>query len=262
MSNIAGKTYAMNVVTPIPRYQRWVNRAIFLAVQLKRFAWVLKGLKTLSLIHYARWAIVAPHQWPRLEEEQPKETLKYSYMLFFSNFNGSWEQYIDSFHKTIPNGLNIVWWRNVGFPGSVPLAPFHRYINQNQLWTSHYYSAYPLASSNDVKSADTLYDALVEFSDITDQREGSETAENFLERFDALLLDVQHHISPMQPTPIVSLAHQAVENRARLEVQREQSAPTIKQLAKTRTKKTTQALVKRLAKPKARRKEQGDDTHG
>ena len=95
MSNIAGKAYAMNVITPIRWYMIWLNRLVFIIAA--RIPATLKGLKTLSLIHYARWVIIPRHKFPRLDKCQPKEDLNYSYMLFFSNFNGSWDQYVDSF---------------------------------------------------------------------------------------------------------------------------------------------------------------------
>ena len=113
MSNIAGKAYAMNVVTPIRWYTAWLNRLLFWAAQLPVGKKSLNGLITLSLIHYARWAIVKPGQFPRLDSSQPKENLKYTYMFFLSNFNGSWTQYVDSFHMSIPSGLNLFWAKNV-----------------------------------------------------------------------------------------------------------------------------------------------------
>lgn len=209
MSNIAGKAYAMNVVTPIKWYTAWINRVIFWAAQLPILSSSLNGLITLSLIHYARWTIVKPSQFPRLDGSQPKEDIKYTYMFFFSNFNGSWEQYVDSFHMAIPSGLNLFWKMNVQYPGSVPLKPFHDYITYNQVWTNHYYNAYPLAASNDVKAAKVIKSELLDFIDNT---KGS-TADDFQKSYNKLLNGLQAHISMMDHTPIVSLAAEEVEKR-------------------------------------------------
>jgi len=208
MSNIAGKAYAMNVVTPAKWYTVWANKLIFWFVQLPGGAEYLKGLQTLSLIHYARWAIVSPTEFPHVAESQPKEKLKYSYMFFFSNFNGSWNQYVDSFHTSIPDGLNLFWFRNVKYPKSVPLQPFHAYINYNQVWTNHYYNAYPIASSNDVKAAQHLAKELRRFQD-----KNYDNPQAFQQAYNQLLLNVQADISIMEPTPIVSLSAEAVANR-------------------------------------------------
>lgn len=213
MSNIAGKVYAMNVCTPIKWYMAFINRFIFWLAQTPLLSSRLDGLITLSLIHYARWAIISPSQFPRLDKSQPKETIKYNYMLFFSNFNGSWAQYVDSFHMSIPAGLNLFWFKNVKYPGSVPLQPFHSYIGFNQIWTNHYYTAYPMAASNDVKAAQRIKADLIDF--IKDSQGLS--AGDFRQKYEAMIKARQNDISLMKRTPIVSLAAAEVEKRRRLE---------------------------------------------
>ncbi|MFZ6750518.1 hypothetical protein [Undibacterium sp. Ren11W] len=207
MSNIAGKAYAMNVITPIRSYTTWLNKFIFWFA-LKTPS-TLKGLITLSIIHYARWVIIGKHQFPHLDANQPKENLKYSYMLFFSNFNGSWDQYVDSFTFSIPGGLDMFWKWNIRYPKSVALTPFHRYIRYNQLETIHYYSAYPLATANDVKSAKAVKQALIAFQD----HPLDNSDEAFMQRYRALLRGLQHDLGDMYPTPIVSMAAAQVQKR-------------------------------------------------
>jgi hypothetical protein len=207
MSNIAGKAYAMNVITPIRWYMAWVNRLIFWIVV--KFPSVLNGLITLSLIHYARWVVIGRKQFPHLSPEQPREDLKYSYMLFFSNFNGSWDQYVDSFTFAIPKGLDLFWKGNIRYPRSVPLTPFHQYIRYNQIETIHYYSAYPLATSNDVKSAKKVKAALIEFDD----RWSDAPPEQFRQQYNALLRTLQNDLGDMRPAPIISMAAAQVQKR-------------------------------------------------
>ena len=208
MSNIAGKAYAMNVVTPVRWWSTWLNKLIFW-VALKRPS-TLQGLITLSLIHYARWVIVGRKQFPRLSLEQPEENLRYSYMLFFSNFNGSWDQYVDSFTFAIPAGLDMFWKWDVRYPKSVPLTPFHNYIHYNQIETLHYYNAYPMASSNDIKSAKKLHLALMDFDARLDEQWSDEV---FQRHFHLLLRDLQHDMGTMRHTPIVSMAAHQVQRR-------------------------------------------------
>jgi hypothetical protein len=211
MSNIAGKAYAMNVVTPMHWYTAWLNRVFFLAASL--YQPFVAGLVTLSLIHYARWVIVKPGQFPRLSPDQPEEDVKYNYMIFFSNFNGSWDQYVDSFSAAIPTGLDLFWKLNIKYPKSVPMLPFHRYITSNQIWTDHYYNAYPMASSNDIKSAKKVKTNLLSFiGEVKDV-----TPEVFQDQYNRLLLELQHDISQMGPNPVVSLAASSVERRLRKE---------------------------------------------
>jgi hypothetical protein len=228
MSNIAGKSYAMNVITPLTGWVYYLNRLKFAAVQFsvsRRLGTVgffgklvplaltnlvynrLDGLLTLSLIHYARWAVIK--EFPHLDSRQPRENLKYHYMLFFSNFNGSWTQYVDSFHMSIPTGLDLLWYKNVRYPNSVPLQPFHKYITYNQIWTNHYYNAYPMAASNDIKGAQELTDALTDFISAS----AGDEPEAFQKRYESLLLDQQRNLGLLEPTPIVSLSANAVKER-------------------------------------------------
>jgi hypothetical protein len=205
MSNIAGKAYAMNVVTPMRWYTAWWNR-LFFWIAHKRPA-TTAGLVTLSLIHYARWVIIMPNQFPRLGPNQPQEDVKYAYMLFFSNFNGSWNQYVDSFSSAISGGLNLFWFGSIKYPKSVPMLPFHRYITSNQVWTDYYYNAYPMASSNDIKAAKRVKDSLVAF--IADSE--NTTPEQFQKKYNLLLIGLQHDLGQMGANPVVSLSASAVE---------------------------------------------------
>ncbi len=207
MSNIAGKAYAMNVITPVRWYLAWVNKLIFWFAL--KFPSTLAGLITLSLIHYARWVIVGRNEFPYLHPSQPKEDLKNSYMLFFSNFNGSWDQYVDSFTFSIPGGLDMFWKWNIRYPHSVALTPFHKYIRYNQIDTIHYYSAYPLATSNDVKAAKKLKSMLIDF----DRQWNDAPDAEFQKQYNLLLRNLQHDLGDMRPTPIVSMSAAAVQKR-------------------------------------------------
>ncbi len=214
MSNIAGKSYAMNVITPVPKgWTTFRNKLLFTIVQNIKHDFIqnrLKGLTNLSLIHYARWVVLTEKDWPRLREDQPREKHKYNYMLFFSNFNGSWSQYVDSFTMAIPDGLDLLWSDNVKYPGSIPLTPFHHYIVSNQTWTNHYYNAYPMAASNDVKSGQAVLNALQKLN-----KNIAEDAQAFKQQFNDTLFDINQHLGQMAPTPIVSLsAEQVAERRA------------------------------------------------
>lgn len=211
MSNIAGKAYAMNLLTPIRLPLLLLNRAIFWAVGTPLFKTRLNGLLTLSMIHYARWVVLRGKDFPRLSDTQPKEKLRYGYMLFFSNFNGSWEQYVDSFSAAIPSGLNLLWFKNVGWPKSVPEQPFHRYVEYNQIWTDYYYSAYPMAASNDVKAAQRCKQKLTKLAEDSAHLD----APAFLLAYNKLLKDLQGDLSQMSASPLVSLAAEAITSRRR-----------------------------------------------
>ena len=106
MSNVAGKAYGMNVLTPMRPCLTWINRFLFMAS--RAIPTSLAGLLGLSIIHFARWVIIKRDSWPDLGQGNQK--LKNDYMLFCSNFNGTWDQYIDAFSDGIPGGLDLLWY--------------------------------------------------------------------------------------------------------------------------------------------------------
>lgn len=149
MSNVAGKAYAMNVITPMRPAMTWINRFLFMTS--RAIPATLSGLLGLAFIHFARWVIIKRDQWPQLG--QPPANLSNDYMLFCSNFNGTWDQYIDAFADGIPGGLDLFWYASTKYPNSIPITPFKNYIRANQVDTNYYYNATPGSGQRDIKSA-------------------------------------------------------------------------------------------------------------
>jgi hypothetical protein len=156
MSNVAGKAYGMNVLTPMPPGRTWINRFIFM--MSRAMPATLSGLLGLSIIHFARWIIIRRDQWP--DRGQGKQTLNNDYMMFCSNFNGTWDQYIDAFADGIPGGLDLFWYASTKYPHSIPITPFKDYIRDNQIDTNYYYNATPGSAQRDIKAALTLASAI------------------------------------------------------------------------------------------------------
>jgi hypothetical protein len=156
MSNIAGKAYAMNVITPMRGWRTFIQQFIF--TLSRALPSTLSRLMGLHLIHFARWVIIRRDQWPDLG--QGKQTLRHNYMLFCSNFNGTWDQYIDAFSDAIPGGLDLFWYASIKYPHSIPIATFKDYITHNQVDADYYYNATPGAAQSDIKSAFAVLAAL------------------------------------------------------------------------------------------------------
>ena len=161
LTNINGKTYAMTAITPMKPWKTPILRIFFFFLALiKPLQARLVGL---SFIHFARWVVIKRHAFPRLADSQPEENLSYDYLLFFSNFNGTWNQYIDAFADVLADGLNQVWRWSEKFPMSRPVTAFKRYISLVQFDTDYYYTAYPRATTNDIKAAHRVCAAVEDF---------------------------------------------------------------------------------------------------
>ncbi len=196
MSNINGKVYAMNVVTPMRPWKTFFLRAIFFLL------WNVKPMQNdlidLSFIEFARWVIVPRRKFPYLGKGQEKESLKYDYLLFFSNFNGTWNQYIDAFSAVLSKGLDLIWRWSDKYPGSVPVTPFKEYIARVQFDTDYYYTAYPHATANDLKSAHVVQDAVTALS----ARARECSPEEFGDAYLDFVLQVQTHLGETGEAPV------------------------------------------------------------
>ncbi|HTV34495.1 MAG TPA: hypothetical protein VME69_15610, partial [Methylocella sp.] len=147
MSNVAGKVYVLNVLTPSKPWKTWFERFQYRLV--RAVPALLLPLLGLSFIHFARWVIIKRDQWPDLG--QPKHKLTNDYVLFTSNFNGTWDQYLDAFSDGSPTGVDLAWYTSTKFPHSIPSTPFKNYIRVNQIDTNYCYNATPGAAQRDIK---------------------------------------------------------------------------------------------------------------
>ncbi len=151
--NVRGVARALTTMAPM---KPWKVVLLRLAFWLRRNVPPSRALKArpllrLSFIHFARWALVRriPYNGP----PQRKEKLRYPHLFFESNFNGSWDEYIDAFSHVLTRGMTTFWGSSYGFPKPLPTAPFKRYIKGNEIEASHFYSAYPEATSTMIQAA-------------------------------------------------------------------------------------------------------------
>ena len=197
MSNINGKVYAMNAITPMKPWKTWILRVLFYL--LGHIKAMRADLINLSFIEFARWVVIPRRGFPMLGGAQVAEDLQYDYLLFFSNFNGTWNQYIDAFSAVLAKGLNLVWRWSEKFPGSVPVTLFKEYIARVQFDTDYYYTAYPHATANDLKAAHVVQGAFDRLS----AQASALSAEQFADAYLNFVLQVQGCLGETGEAPVV-----------------------------------------------------------
>ena len=171
----------------------------------------LKGLLGLKMIHFARWVLIKRDQWPDMG--QGKQALQYDYMLFCSNFNGTWDQYIDAFSDGIPDGLDLFWYSSLKYPHSIPITSFKSYITYNQVDTDYYYNATPGAAQRDIKSAFAVMQEIRALKAL----HSVSTPEAFAAAYRKSLLKVQNCLGSHGIAPTASLD---TENADRIRAER------------------------------------------
>jgi hypothetical protein len=114
-------------------------RALYLAVRYTATDGYLGSMRT---IHFAHWAIV----------DHGKR------LVFFSNFDGSWESYLDDFIEKAHAGLTLAWGNSVGFPsprylsldGATRGRKFKNWARCSMTPSTFWYAAYPNLTVNHV----------------------------------------------------------------------------------------------------------------
>jgi len=116
-------------------YRLVVLRAVLAAIdRLAPVVYDRGQLGGIPTIHFARWVIVGRGRW----------------LLFMSNYDGSWEEYLGAFIDHASHGLTAVWSNTVGFPrtkwllweGSRDERAFKDWVRGHQIATQVWYSAY------------------------------------------------------------------------------------------------------------------------
>jgi hypothetical protein len=179
-----GRAFPITVLTPLkPGGSPWLRFNFFFARRVPLFT---RQLRKLSFIHYARWTVL--RRIPQNGPPQQPEHLNHEYLLFTSNFNGTWDQYIDAFSEVVPWRMRMIWSSSFGFPGPKPAEHLKDYVRRNAFFTDHYYAAYPDASTTLVLSALALRRNFERFTRSVPADVGSEA---FRRAWHAFLTDVQ-----------------------------------------------------------------------
>jgi hypothetical protein len=83
----------------------------------------------ISTIHFVKWLVV---------DEGRR-------LMMISDYDGSWESYIDEFAEMILSGLDAIWETSYGYPpdGARDLPAFKRFLRSHQVPSEIFFSAYP-----------------------------------------------------------------------------------------------------------------------
>jgi hypothetical protein len=109
-------------------------------------------LGSMRTIHFAHWTLVGNS----------------GRLLFLSNFDGSWQSYLDDFVDKASHGLTLAWGNCVGFPRTQDLVlqgaahgpEFKAWARQSQTQSILWYSAYPTLTVNEIIRNASIVDGL------------------------------------------------------------------------------------------------------
>ena len=118
-------------------------------------------LSNIPSIHFAHWSLIDGGRR----------------LLFLSNYDGSWENYLDDFIDKASNGLTAIWGNTVDFPrvrglvggGSRDGPNFKQIARARQVPTPVWYSAYPDLTVEQINKNSTIREQL--FAPLDDKAE-------------------------------------------------------------------------------------------
>jgi hypothetical protein len=162
-----GITNQLTHIAPIKPgvFRSMLLRTVLFAVDLRaRMEFYQGALGGLETIHCAHWAI--------LHEEQPR-------LLFFSNYDGSWERYLGDFIEEAGAGMTAVWSNTVNYPTSEFLLGagaknervFKAWTRENQVRTAVWYHATAEISCRNLNDNSRLRDGLRGYMSEADARD-------------------------------------------------------------------------------------------
>ena len=118
-----------------------VNRVRAVMAAIDAFAKRLSppgSLIGISTIHFVRWMLIDNGRR----------------LMMVSDYDGSWESYIDEFAEMILSGLDAIWETSLGYPpdGARDLPAFKRFLRNHQVPSEIFFSAYPDATVLNLRS--------------------------------------------------------------------------------------------------------------
>ncbi len=184
--DVCGRVTALTTLSAVtPRWARWLRLYFAVRRLAPRLGELLsRPLRELSFIHFGRWSLLPPSAGT----ESGGERRESAYLLFESNFNGRWDEYIDAFAYVLGQRMRLVWGGAYGFPGPRPAEPFKRYIRAHEYPASHYYAAHAETTATVVLAALELQDRFERFAHHTRRM----SDEEFGQRFRDFHTEVQH----------------------------------------------------------------------
>ncbi|HEY2481395.1 MAG TPA: cytochrome P450 [Caulobacteraceae bacterium] len=151
--------YAQNhIIAVTPMKPGWF-RKFTLALALWGITLMVKNrfrpgfVVTMGTIHYARW-----FRLPGTDQ-----------LVFFSNYDGSWQSYLEDFIMRAHQGQTAVWSNGIGFPrtrfliegGAQDGERFKRWVRRQQRASLFWYSRFPQLTTEQIRNNALIHDGLV-----------------------------------------------------------------------------------------------------
>jgi hypothetical protein len=143
----------LTALTPIIPGRRAALQAVLATLADRIAAGGPTPLDEIGTVHFARWVVIP-------------DAADAGTLLFTSNFDGPWDDYIEDFAATSAQTFNAIYAHCTGWPagGATDVAAFKQFVRDHEVPADVYYRAYP-STVKQVKSALTLKRAATQLID-------------------------------------------------------------------------------------------------
>lgn len=146
-----GQAEALTIVLPMKWWGPRFHRLWFWAMsQRLARSHAYGSLDQLRFVLAIRWTLLEPFErrkvlWHRRTPEQRW------HLLFESNFDGDWDEYLDDFGAAANFALRSIVWVGLGYPGVTSMPMFKSFARLHDHLPEYYSSGYPSLTAADIR---------------------------------------------------------------------------------------------------------------
>lgn len=171
-----GRVYGLTWPQPIAPWGKWELRVLFWVARHMR--WVPRPLVEMAVVRGLYWSILThvPDGHGR------RHRLPQPVLFFDASFDVDLRRYIEIFSEVLRWRFRAVWGSGYLYPGVMPAQNFLAWVDDNRVPPSHYWCAYPEATTRMVRSGLRINAHVTRFDAATADVDDEQFAHAFRQR--------------------------------------------------------------------------------
>ena len=155
------RTYGLTWPQTVHSWGRWELPVLFWAA--RHMKWVSAPLQRIAVVRGLYWSVLTHVP----DGEGGRRRLPRPVLLFNASFDVDLRRYIEVFSEALRWRFRALWASGTGYPGVLPADGFLAWVDENRAPPSHYWCAYPGATTKMVHSGLRVTSALADFDAAT-----------------------------------------------------------------------------------------------
>lgn len=149
VGRVEGRANALTLLLPLSAFGRWWVMGLFWLLRQRKQRYRFIPVDRLRFIYAIRWTLLPPFE-PVTPGRTPRREQRWQ-MLFESNFDGDWDEYLNAFGAVLGAPLHQIVRYCIGYPGMDDVGLFKAYAKSVDHLPEHYASSYPDLTAIDIR---------------------------------------------------------------------------------------------------------------